>query len=478
MISQNDQLPGGAFIRNTEQVAYSPYRSAGELFLTQEGNTGLKEELLKLINQSTQVLKICSFIITDTEIYEAIRDRAENSDVTIFILTQLDESALVNESMAALITEEELKEKTGAVHLRHIKQLYDLGVHVRASVAAHAKFVICDRTKGFITSANLTSTSLTLNTESGVYLSREDSVELDKLFDVVFQTDTGFRQFVNTGRKNKMMVVQETTSINSTMLPDTSKSNLRYTCGVDQTNLYREIIRIVSSADDYLYLSAYSIVGLEKLPELTNSIQQAVQRGVIVNVFCRGMNQRHDHRENSGKLAELGCHIFADHFNHSKGIINENTGLLFTANIDGDHGLINGFEVGCILDENKRAEFLDFHKSLIDSAFYRFDSTPVRRVIFETGLLTEQYKKNQAPSFPREIIILRSDSLSVSDDLLINHLLYYGKKKADHFLIAGNRYFRCEISANVFKIVEKSKTDFQMERYILKYNQLTLSIQP
>ena len=48
--------------------------------------------------------------------------------------------------------------------------------------------------------------------------------------------------------------------------------------------------------------------------------------------------------------------FFADLFNHSKGVINEKKGLIFTANIDGFHGLRNGFEVGYILQEKQRIE--------------------------------------------------------------------------------------------------------------------------
>lgn len=84
------------------------------------------------------------------------------------------------------LTEEELNDKTSTIHLSNIKKLRDNGVHVRASESAHAKFIIADRDFGFIMSANLTTPSLNENTESGIYLDKNSSEELDKLFDLIY----------------------------------------------------------------------------------------------------------------------------------------------------------------------------------------------------------------------------------------------------------------------------------------------------
>ena len=67
--------------------------------------------------------------------------------------------------------------------------------YVRASLSAHSKFIVADRTIGFITSANFTTPSLTFNTESGAYLDEKSSKELDKLFDVIFLQGTTYKQF-------------------------------------------------------------------------------------------------------------------------------------------------------------------------------------------------------------------------------------------------------------------------------------------
>ena len=118
-------------------------------------------------------------------------------------------------SLVDFITEEEIKENPARTHLKYIKQLYDNGIHVRASLSAHSKFIVTDRTIGFITSANFTTPSLTFNTESGAYLDEKSSKELDKLFDVIFLQGTTYKQFLGTKKKGKMLVVQSEANIDS-----------------------------------------------------------------------------------------------------------------------------------------------------------------------------------------------------------------------------------------------------------------------
>lgn len=474
-IKNTDQFRSGAYILNSNVVAYSPFKQTGSVFLTQENNNSLKEEILKLINQSKGVLKICSFIITDKEIFEAILNKAQSSNISIFILTQLDQAKLTNQfSLLDFLTEEEIKENPAQTHLKYIKKLFDSGVHVRASVSAHAKFISADRINGFITSANLTTPSLTFNTESGVHLKQEDSKELDKLFDVIFQMGSSYRQFISSAKKNKIFVVQSEAKIKKELLPDSAVSNLRYTYESDTNNLYEEIVSIINTASQYLYISTYSIVGLDSLRELTQAIKDASARGVQINLFCRGMNYRNDHLTGSQLLSLTGCKIFADLFNHSKGVINEKSGMIFTANIDGFHGLKNGFEVGYVLQEEQRVEFLNIHNDLIKSAYYIFQNTPLRTELFQTYSNYENTKGIKSPVFPKDIIISVRKGMAVNESDLSELPLFYGRSRNGEYLIAGNSYFKCKILDNTFVLSEKENPRFDVERYILKYVNLKI----
>lgn len=474
-VKHTDKFSSGAYILNSNMVPYSPFKQTGSVFLTQENNNSLKEEILKLINQSKEVLKICSFIITDTEIFEAILNKVQSSNVSIFILTQLDQSKLTNQfSLLDFLTEEEIRENPAQTHLKFIKKLFDSGVHVRASVSAHAKFIIADRVNGFITSANLTTPSLSFNTESGVYLTQEDSKELDKLFDVIFQMGTGYRQFISSAKKNKIFVVQSEVKIKKELLPDPTFSNLRYTYENETNNLYEEIVSIIKNASEYLYISTYSIVGLDSLIELKQAIKDASGRGVQIYLFCRGMNYRNDHLMGSQLLSLAGCKIFADLFNHSKGVINEKRGIIFTANIDGFHGLKNGFEVGYVLQEKQRIEFLNIHSDLIKSAYYIFQNFPSRTDLFQTYRNYENTKGIKAPSFAKDIVISARKGMVVNESELSELPLFYGRSRNGEYLIAGNSYFKCKFVNNTFLLSEKENPRFDLERYILTYDNLKI----
>lgn len=475
VLKNTDILNSGVFVLNENKKEFTPFLGYEKIFLTQEGNVALKNEILKIISEATAVLKICSFIITDKEIFNAILNKAKETQVAIFIITQLDSTKLENSlSLADFITEEEIKENPARTHLKYIKQLYDNGIHVRASLSAHSKFIVADRNIGFITSANFTTPSLTFNTESGTYLDEKSSSELDKLFDVIFLQGTTYKQFLGTKKKGKMLVVQSESNIDSSLLPKSEHSDLRYTCENLSNNLLNEIIKIINQANEYLYLSTYSIVVLNSIEDLFHSIKKAIERGVSVSVFCRGMNYRNDHLEGVSKLSEIGCVVYADVFNHSKCIINERKGMIFTANIDGNHGLNNGFEVGAILNESQRKEFLDFHKKLIETSFYVFKNNPVRNDLFITYIAYEQQKGINAPLLPQYPVITIKPTLNVNLNNFKSSIIYYGKAKDSDYLIAGNTFYKCTLKGNSIFLLENANARFDLEKYIFKFFELKI----
>jgi phosphatidylserine/phosphatidylglycerophosphate/cardiolipin synthase-like enzyme len=475
ILRNSDTLNSGVFVINNDGKVFQPFLDYKNLFLTQENNITLKDEIIKIIREATKVLKICSFIITDKIIFQAILKKAKENKVAIFIITQLDPSKLENSTLLSeFITVEEFKEKPEQTHLKYINKLYENGIHVRASLSAHAKFIIADHENGFITSANFTTPSLTFNTESGVYLDKNSSIELDKLFDIIFQKGTDSRQFIDA-KKGKLMIIQTQPTLNTDHIQFLNLSNLKYTYENLTNNLYSEIIKVVNQANDFIYLSTYSIVGLSALPALIKALKSAIRRDVSVSIFCRGMNYRNDHLAGVSELYEMGCKIYADVYNHSKGVINEKSGLIFTANIDGNHGLTNGFEVGYILNENQRIEFLDFHKKLIETSFYVYDSKPSRNELFQTYIAYERIKGLNAPVFPQNLILSFKKTHNINLEELKNNIIFYGRSRDGEFLIVGNSYFECRIKDNNIQILKSVKPRFDLEKYVLKFFELKIS---
>ena len=272
-----------------------------------------------------------------------------------------------------------------------------------------------------------------------------------------------------------MLVVQSEVRINSNLLPQPNHSKLRFTCESYANNLLNEIVNVINEAEKYVFLSTYSIVGLNALPELIKAIKSAIDRDVSVSVFCRGMNYRNDHLEGVSELREIGCNIYADVYNHSKGVINENRGLIFTANIDGNHGLTNGFEVGYILNETQKVEFLDFHKRLIETSFYVFESKPTRNLLFQTYIAYEMIKRLNAPLIPLNLILSFKQIHNINLDELKKNIIFYGRLKETEFLIAGNTYYKCKFKGNVISILETVKPRFDLERHVLKFFELIIN---
>lgn len=476
-IKHIDNLDTGAFISRANVETSNNYIKNGTIFITQNNNVQLKEEIIKIINNSTTVIKICSFIITDKEIFDIILEKATSTNVAIFILTQLDKSKLNNlTSLSEFLTEEEISDNTSTIHLSNIKKLKDNGVHVRASESTHAKFIIADRDCGFIMSANLTTPSLNENTESGTYLDNNSSKELDKLFDIIYIKGTNYSGFIDSSRKGKMMVNYTQVNYAFDNLPKAIDSNLRFTF-LDKTfNLLDEIINIIDNANEYLYLSTYSIVGLKYIQNMVIALENAVARGVKVFLFCRGMNYRNDHLSASEVLAKIGCEIFGNYDNHSKGIISEADGLIFTANIDGNHGLINGFEVGYKLNEQQRKDFLDFHKYLINHSNYKYKTAPQRIDLIKTYIDYEKYKNISPAQIPSDLIVKANPTVNIEKDDFLKLPIFYAISDKNTHLTVGNHTYDCVFEGNTFTIVKKQYFQFNREKYLLKFFNLTLEI--
>ncbi|WP_130734036.1 phosphatidylserine/phosphatidylglycerophosphate/cardiolipin synthase family protein [Flavobacterium sp. J27] len=476
-VKPTDVLNQGAFINIESQQSSYNFYDYESIYCTHKEDKRLKEEIIEIIDSAETVLKICSFIITDDEIFEVLIDKATSTDVVIFILTQLDAKKMTSRSNHLdFITEEEIAEKPEEKHLSNIKKLYDVGVHIRASVSAHAKFIISDRDKGFITSANLTTPSLNENMESGVYLDENSSQELDILFDIIYQKGTNYTKFLDSSSSNKMFVISSDIDDAFKNLPVPEDSNLRYTFIDEHTNLLEQIIKCINEANLFIYLSTYSIVGLQNIEKFMEAIKTAIQREVVIKIFCRGMNYRNDHVVASQALVELGCDIFANYDNHSKGIVTENEAMIFTANIDGNHGLTNGFEVGYILNDEQYEDFFNFHKELIYNSTHKFAIHPKRIDLFKTFCNYERFKKLKPPTIPQQIIISANKKINIEIEDFKNLPIFYNVSEILTHVTVGQSTYEATFLGNIFSIIKKLPFQYNREKYLLKYDSLILEI--
>lgn len=465
-INDSGYFKGGYFVLN-ENRNNNPWLERGNFFITLPIQNSIKRQIIELIRNSKSSIKLCSFIITDNEIYTELENVLKKTNVAVFILTQLDESKF----STSLLSEEEMIENFNQVHLDIVKKLYSNGAHVRATRTAHAKFLISDREKGLLTSANMTTPSLTNNPETGIFIENPSALNhLDNLFDEIFQNGTEYTRFI-TANSNKQFIVSRNQNISENAKALKSETKLKFTFEDHKQSLYKELVKIIENSSGDVYLSTYSIVGLNQLPEFIDAIKSLIKKGNDVYIFSRGMNYRSDHIQGCTFLARLGCKIYGDVYNHSKGIITPEKSMIFTANIDGRNGLKNGFEVGLVLEKNQKVNMQEFIEWQLATAPYIFKISPLKSEYFDYYAYHCELKEIKPKQLPEDITIKIPKSNSGLRSIIDELPCYYKIKNNKVSQIqVGNYSYVADFKDDILTIGNQiNNGEYNLESYLLKY---------
>jgi len=458
---------GTYFLKNEKRNGHE-WSNSENILVNTENSRQLKEEILRLISSAKKCLKICSFIINDEEVFEALKQKLVQEDTVLFILTSLDPRKLSSN----YFTEEERSDESIKMHQRIISTLYNLGGHVRTADNIHAKFIISDSSKALVMSANLTSFSLNLNPESGIYFSsQEDLKSIEILFEKIFLKATTIISFRKKG-KGRSSIESLHKSIKSSDLNSLDQNNLVYTYEGLNNSIYQKLISIIDDANSYISIGTYSIVELENLPELLESLRKAKERKVDIKFFCRAMNHRPDHLEGCKKLLELGISVYGDLYNHAKGIISEKGGMIFTANIDGKHGLKSGFEVGLILKGKYLSSLREFLNWQIDSAFFAAGHNPAIGDLH----ISESYKENLKNISAIEIgetITIDTNSIEIKSELKKYPVYLLCSRKKVNGIKVKNKTFAVTCKGSKILIKEEKKL-YNRAQYMIKHKKLNI----
>ena len=253
------------------------------------------------------------------------------------------------------------------MHKANLKKLRKAGAHCRGLDDLHAKFIIGDGNNGIVMSANFSPHSVgQKNIETGVKVEGEVLNELEYQYDNHYiKADVqGLSDYSDT-----TLTLRRYSNINeNTFSEEHLKSNLKLTIASHsksngpQSNLkeckcrtlYTSIVDIITRAQSTLDIVTWHFKCIDNLPEFTSAVKDAISRGVRVRLYsnteggtAKGLKESH---EAIKILESFGCKSYGDDNNHSKCVISESEGIIFTANIDGKHGLKSGFEVGCVLE--------------------------------------------------------------------------------------------------------------------------------
>lgn len=142
-------------------------------------------------------------------------------------------------------------------------------------------------------------------------------------------------------------------------------TNLRY---CDVHSIYDDIIGIINRSEEFVYIITWHFKALNRLPEFVDAVKCAIDRGVWISLYSNTQQENYSQKESLRQiefLESIGCKSRGDDNNHSKCVISESEGIIFTANIDGFRGMKSGFEVGCILQDEDLERAREYAQKLI-----------------------------------------------------------------------------------------------------------------
>ena len=340
----------------------------GKYITNDENKHALTNCIKNLILSSKEYIKISSFLIQDAGIVDLLKDLSSTGKIAVFLISN-KKNQESEEYIESVVNSKE-KENSGKSvgfdnHGKFLKEFYYSGIHVHLLDNLHAKFIISDGRKGLIMSANLAPNSLGRNVESGIEIYGDDVKQLEYVFDNMYKHadivryQGSFRKDVTVKVDNKLLP-NKVEHINGNIkltIASSYNSNLSL-CKVN--TIYSSIIDIINRAQEYLYIVTWHFkLNENALDEFICAVKKAIDRGVKVNLYSNTKTDVPSLKSSLkaiNKLERLGCRSYGDDKNHSKCVISESEGILFTANIDGISGMLSGFEVGYIMNNEQRID--------------------------------------------------------------------------------------------------------------------------
>lgn len=336
----------------------------------------LTESILEMIRTAKSYIKISSFVMEDQMVVDELRSVAYSGKVAVFVISNRnkreDEEYISTKDKKGIVDAEGIH-----AHRMFLQKMYYSGVHVRLLDNLHAKFIITDGQKGVLMSANIASNSLNKNVETGITVEGDDLNSLELVFDTMYNY-ADIVQFVQSDRSD---VIKMSVKKLPNQIFDGIKGNIRLTAisryqtnlsECKQTSIYNSIIKIIDESESFVYVVAWVFKDKRGvLSKLTYAIDRAAKRGVKITLLYndKGNSANKDIQQKYiYEMGRIGCDAYPVTNNHSKCVLSDKGGMLFTANIDGNNGLLEGFEVGCMLDEEQHQQAVKHVEELIKLA--------------------------------------------------------------------------------------------------------------
>lgn len=360
----------GFFLGGADALAPAPFRAPrGRTVFTRPGTeASLRDVLYDLVDSATHKLFVCSFLLDDQGLVERLCRKADELRGGVYVVT-----ALKDEWLASAFADPDEAPGRPTKHL--VEPLVAAGVQVRGCENAHAKFAIADDRNALISTANFDTRGLLRTGEAGVRLSAPDEVlRLSRFFSRLWLSRCELEMPHDPSERFTVRNVKRPPHPPTVPVADLDLDGLVVWTDGPEHLIAEAIGRTADAAQGDLVVATYDTRGLERLNDLVlDPLTRAIRRGVRVRLLTRIRNPRRATRDSLRRLAAIGVEIRGDSTNHAKFIVaDRRQGALFSANLDAEHGLTSGIEVGMTVSGEDAGSLCGY----FDEAFHHHQSAP------------------------------------------------------------------------------------------------------
>lgn len=334
-----------------------------KLMCTHPKNHAILHTMIEMISSAKHSVFLFNWMLNHPKIEKSLIDAAKRLNGRVHVLTTL------GTSIFSRYSDEEQAKKD----LARLQNLAGNGVYIRLHPESHAKFLIADN-ELLITSANIVKTSLEQNIETGIRVSDSSTVRsLHSFFSYLWLHEAN--QHIRPSKKDPRL--GNPWSQSKKPSPPVASEKAIWTLHNRRMSLAKAIIDTIRSAKKTLRISTYVLsnadsgIGNQLIEELVSASKKGVSITILYHATEKAIGRPPREHEETGFIRLMSCNgvsIRGHPDLHAKHVIaDSHSGLLFTANLDGRHGLNTGIEVGTHLSKEASQNLAEWHDNLFES---------------------------------------------------------------------------------------------------------------
>ena len=333
------------------------------LMCTHPKNPAILQTMIDMITSAEHSVLLFNWMLNHPDIEKSLVAAAKRLNGRVHVLTTL------GTSIFSRYSDEEQAKKD----LERLQKLAGNGVYIRLHPESHAKFLIADN-ELLITSANIVKTSLEKNIETGIRVNDADTVRsLHTFFSHLWLHEAN--QHIRPSKEDPRL--GNPWSQSKTPNPPVASAKAIWTLSKKRMSLAKAIIDTIQAAKNTLRISTYVLsnadsgIGKQLVDELVKASEKGVNITILYHATDKAIGRPPREHEAIGFLRLMSCKGVSMRGHpdlHAKHVIADNdVGLLFTANLDGSHGLNAGIEVGTHLSKEASQHLAEWHDNLFES---------------------------------------------------------------------------------------------------------------